>query len=171
VDLSAIGARPGLDAGAVSSVPSSPGSTANLPNVSIPIGATSTVSPSGGGNSEVCEVQTVDSGRVTPDMLIVLDRSGSMRNNGVNRWDPSVSALKTLSTSLGGSINFGLMAFPGASTVTAAPMPTQDCSGLDLIAQIACLATQAAGGVATVDTCVAGSIDVPIAASNGPAIS
>jgi hypothetical protein len=97
-------------------------------------------------------------------MLIVLDRSGSMRTNGVNRWDPSVMALKTLTSSLGSTINFGLMAYPGKSM---AAMPAQDCSTLPLLDQIACYA---AGGIATIDTCGAGSVDVPIGPNNGAKI-
>jgi hypothetical protein len=172
VNFSAIGSgNPALDAGTPNSASNTP--TGSVPVSSVPTPSTSVPSTVSGpsGGSEVCEVQSVDSGRVTPDMLIVLDRSGSMRNNGVNRWDPSVSALKSLTTSLGASINFGLMTFPGASMM-AAPKPSQDCSALtDLIEQLACLATESAGGVATMDTCVAGSVDVPIGANNGMAIA
>jgi Mg-chelatase subunit ChlD len=103
-------------------------------------------------------------------MLIVLDRSGSMKNGNVNRWDPSVMALKMITSSFGASVNFGLLAFPGKAS-TPPPMPTQDCSTItDLVAQIACIATEAAGGVARADTCVAGSVEVPIGANNGMAI-
>jgi hypothetical protein len=122
-----------------------------------------------GGNGGVCAVQTVESGRIIPDMLIVLDRSGSMRGNGVNRWDPSVMALKTLTSSLGSTINFGLMAYPGKST--AMPVATQDCSTLPLFDQIACIAAEAAGGIATLDTCGAGSVDVAIGPNNGAKIA
>jgi len=53
-----------------------------------------------------------------PDILIVLDRSGSMvglgdpRNAGKNRWMPSVSAVKKLTSELTETVAFGLMLFP-----------------------------------------------------------
>jgi hypothetical protein len=64
----------------------------------------------GGGT---CESQTVQSGRVAPDILIVLDRSLSMRMDGVNRWDPSVAGLKAITSMLQDRVSFGLMTFPG----------------------------------------------------------
>jgi len=54
----------------------------------------------------------------SPDILIVLDRSGSMvgfgdaRNAGKNRWAPSVSAVKKLTSALTETVAFGLMLFP-----------------------------------------------------------
>src|SRR4051794_8213497 len=48
--------------------------------------------------------------RVTPDILIVLDRSGSMEMNG--RWDPSVKGVESITAALDSQINFGLMTFP-----------------------------------------------------------
>lgn len=54
----------------------------------------------------------------SPDILIVLDRSGSMvgfgdvRNAGKNRWLPSVSAIRTLTSELTETVAFGLMLFP-----------------------------------------------------------
>jgi hypothetical protein len=98
-----------------------------------------------------CEVVNVDTGPVVPDMLIVLDRSGSMKQQPgvdcrkgvdilnpvtfacigidcaaaanansalcggtevVNRWDPSVAALKAVTQSLQDRVRFGLMLFP-----------------------------------------------------------
>jgi Mg-chelatase subunit ChlD len=166
--LQPVASASGLDAGT-----NVPGNVA-APNVPVGSNVPTTVTGSGGdgnGNGQVCEVQSVESGRVTPDMLIVLDRSGSMRNNGVDRWAPSVSALKQITSSLGGSINFGLMTFPGMSAAPP-PAPTQNCAALtDLLEQIACFATEAAGGVANLDTCVAGAVDVPIATNNGGAIA
>lgn len=64
----------------------------------------------GGGT---CEAQTVQSGRTAPDILIVLDRSLSMRMDGVNRWDPSVAGLKAITSMLQDRVSFGLMTFPG----------------------------------------------------------
>ncbi len=165
-------APPSLDAGAaVGSVPPAPGGAPVSPG-SVTPSAPATPSDTGG----VCEVKSVDSGRVTPDMLIVLDRSGSMRSNGVNRWDPSVMALKSITSSLGGTINFGLLAFPGTPVAgpAPAPTPTNDCSQIqDILERLACEALNigSGSGIPNVDTCVAGSLEVPIAPNNGMAIS
>jgi hypothetical protein len=45
-----------------------------------------------GGNGSVCEVIRATADPQVPDMMIALDRSGSMTQGG--RWAPSVSALK-----------------------------------------------------------------------------
>lgn len=79
--------------------------------------------PGGGGDGDSsgnCEEQIVRNDRIPPDMLIVLDRSGSMKSGNTNRWDPSVSALKQVTMQLGGGISFGLMAFPAESNSCAA---------------------------------------------------
>jgi hypothetical protein len=64
----------------------------------------------GGGQ---CLSKTVSSGRVSPDILIVLDRSLSMKMQGVNRWDPSVAGIKAITSMLADRVKFGLMTFPG----------------------------------------------------------
>jgi von Willebrand factor type A domain len=72
--------------------------------------------PSGtGGPDDTCEVQTVGTGRLAPDILIVLDRSLSMKpdDGSVNRWDPSVSAVKAITSQLQARVAFGLMTFSG----------------------------------------------------------
>lgn len=91
----------------------------------------------------VCERFEIKSGRIAPDMLIVLDRSGSMKTGDVNRWDPSVRAITTFTAALDDTINFGLMAFPGTAGVV--------------------------GGGGKV--CAAGELEVPIALDNGAAIA
>lgn len=69
---------------------------------------------SGGNNGpEICEEITVRADKVIPDILIVLDKSGSMVD-GVDRWAPSVAALKTTTAELQDRVRFGLMIFPGA---------------------------------------------------------
>lgn len=67
---------------------------------------------SAGNNDGNCQEYVVRNERVTPDMLIVLDRSGSMQSGSVNRWDPSVMAIKDVTSQLDSEINFGLMVFP-----------------------------------------------------------
>jgi hypothetical protein len=75
---------------------------------------TAGTSSGGGGNGtpSVCDGFTVNAAPTTPDMLIVLDRSGSMKRQGVNRWDPSVSAVRAATSMLEDRIRFGLMMFP-----------------------------------------------------------
>lgn len=69
--------------------------------------------PSGNGpalQEGVCEAQRAHANPVTPDMLIVLDRSGSMEDEG--RWAPSVDAVRSVTQELGDAIRFGLALFP-----------------------------------------------------------
>jgi hypothetical protein len=68
-----------------------------------------------GISGDGCEEHIVKPMRVTPDMLIVLDRSGSMQMNGVNRWDPSVMGLNAITAKLDDVVRFGLMTFPAQS--------------------------------------------------------
>jgi hypothetical protein len=58
----------------------------------------------------VCEVVLLVADPQTPDMMIVLDRSGSMQEAG--RWQPSVSAVRRVTTELETKIHFGLALFP-----------------------------------------------------------
>lgn len=59
---------------------------------------------------EVCEVVHLSADPTTPDMMIVLDRSGSMQDAG--RWMPSVSAVRSVTMQLAAQIRFGLALFP-----------------------------------------------------------
>lgn len=67
----------------------------------------------GGSGPGSCGSQAVSSGRITADILIVLDRSQSMKRLNVNRWDPSVRGIKSITSSLQDRVAFGLMTFPG----------------------------------------------------------
>jgi hypothetical protein len=100
--------------------------------------------PTPGEPQEVlCESFSVRGGRVVvPDVLIVLDRSSSMKRGEVNRWDPSVSGLKAITATLASGVRFGLMVFPGTS-----------------------------GGDGTASRCVPGSLEVPIALNNAAALA
>jgi hypothetical protein len=60
---------------------------------------------------QLCMARTVESGRLAPDILIVLDRSLSMQAE--NRWAPSVMAVQQITAELQGRVAFGLMTFPG----------------------------------------------------------
>jgi hypothetical protein len=89
------------------------------PASAAPVTSRDPVKPRGDAQAgdEVCDAIKIPSGRVTPDMLIVLDRSTSMKNAQVNRWDPSVSGIKAFTSALDASVNFGLMAFPGSGAM------------------------------------------------------
>lgn len=100
-------------------------------------GGTNTGSGTTGGLDNTCEKRAVKADKIIPDMLIVLDKSGSMVwpgctaannppqagcSNGVSttppyqmpfdRWVPSVAALKTTTAALEERVRFGLMIFP-----------------------------------------------------------
>jgi hypothetical protein len=64
----------------------------------------------------LCERRTVQSQRITPEMLIVLDRSLSMapdaNDTSTDRWDGSVTAINQTAAAFDGKINFGLLTFP-----------------------------------------------------------
>jgi hypothetical protein len=112
------------------------------------------VTPSDGmPGSDVCEVARVTADPQTPDMMIVLDRSGSMKDRNVNRWDPSVSALRKVTMQLQSKIHFGMAMFPD-------PM-AQGGGFLD------CLLDPAACDAAT---CAPGRVVVDIAPDNAAAI-
>lgn len=91
----------------------------------------------------LCDSFSVRGGRVVvPDVLILLDRSSSMKRGDVNRWDPSVSGLKAMTAALAAGVRFGLMVFPGTS-----------------------------GGTGAASRCVPGSLEVPIALDNAAALA
>ena len=61
-------------------------------------------------SGNVCEAVSLAANPQVPDMMIVLDRSGSMTEGG--RWLPSVSAVRRLTQGLQDEIRFGLTLFP-----------------------------------------------------------
>ncbi|MET0339968.1 MAG: vWA domain-containing protein [Polyangiales bacterium] len=69
------------------------------------------------GGSE-CTKRTVQPEKTTPDMLVVLDRSGSMIKNdqGTNRWAGSVEAVTEVVQTYDDRVSFGLMTFPSVNT-------------------------------------------------------
>ncbi len=75
----------------------------------------------GGTDGTMCGGGVVRAKAIVPDMLIVLDRSGSMKQKDVNRWDPSVSAVESMTAQLDDKIRFGLLMFPavGANSCVA----------------------------------------------------
>jgi len=107
-------------------------------------------------NSDVCEVVRLSANQVTPDMMIVLDRSGSMQDAG--RWSPSVSAVRKVTMELGTKINFGLALFPDPTASRGRPS-----GGL-----IDCIVDPQA--CADTSTCAAGKVVVPIGENQASAI-
>lgn len=71
--------------------------------------ATTTCVPGGG-----CGGKEVKADPVAPNLLISLDRSCSMTNQG--KWDIAVQALQTLMVTFNGKIRFGLAMFPDTVT-------------------------------------------------------
>ncbi len=112
----------------------------------------------------VCEVVHLTADPQTPDMMIVLDRSGSMSEGG--RWQPSVSAVRRVATELESKIRFGLAMFPDPKVnPMTAVTNTLDCvfqpdpqSCIDMI-------TAAAG-----DSCAPGNVVVPVGEMKAMAI-
>jgi hypothetical protein len=66
--------------------------------------------------SGTCEVVQLVAQPVIPEMMIVLDRSGSMKEK---RWTPSVSAVRRITNDLQAKIHFGLALFPDPSSLAA----------------------------------------------------
>ena len=69
---------------------------------------------------EVCEEAvniSFDQRTITPDIMLVLDRSGSMgqtlvNGNSTSKWDVMRTAVANVVSSKGDKVNFGLMMFP-----------------------------------------------------------
>jgi hypothetical protein len=72
--------------------------------------------------AEACDQANFNIARVIPDMLIVLDRSNSMFDDGY--WNPVRDAIYTVTTAMDTQIWFGLMIFPNV-------LDSSICSGLD----------------------------------------
>jgi len=99
--------------------PSTAGSTGGNPN-----GTTAGANAGTGGNSQAgtgsasgnCEEHDVAATLATPDMLIVLDRSGSMNpesnDDETDRWSGSRDAVIQVTADYDDQIRFGLMTFP-----------------------------------------------------------
>jgi hypothetical protein len=128
------------DAGAGGGSGSSPGGSGSADPGAGSDGESDAAAPSGGGGT--CEQFSIENGLVTPDMLIVLDRSSSMQGEGVDRWSPSVRGIKAITGELDDVIRFGLMAFPGRGSAGS-------------------------GGM----SCAPGTLEVPIALAAAPAIA
>jgi len=105
--------------------------------------------------TDVCGKHAVKANSATPDMLIVLDRSGSMAPNGndtrTDRWRGSRDAVVQVTGEFDDSVNFGLMTFP---TFNPSGGGGRDDDDLDVAVQ-----------------CVAGSVNVEVGPNAADAIN
>jgi hypothetical protein len=149
------GAMTGTGTAATGSSPSTGGPGAPVAGSGspvIPTAPTTTLPRSGTGDPNVCEVVQLVANPQVPDMMIVLDRSGSMQDGG--RWNPSVSAVRKITNQLQDRIRFGLALFPEDTSVNISTMTTN--GGFNISFN---------NGA----SCAPGKIVVPIAAMNaGP---
>lgn len=94
----------------------------------------------GDDSDKPCETVAVRASPVAPDVLIVLDRSASMVGvgpEGGQRWEPSVSALKKVTSELQSVIRFGLMTFPVTDMVDFNDLLSGGCGTGGLVVPIA----------------------------------
>lgn len=95
---------------------------------------------------DACSVKRVKPVLNIPDLLLVLDRSGSMNpaenNLNADRWSGSTTALVEITAAFDTRVNFGLMTFPGG--------PMRDRNR---------------------DECATGVLNVPVAPTQAPAIA
>ena len=119
----------------------------NIDRFGNPIGDAST-DPS----DDTCEKLMLPANPNSPDILIVLDRSGSMSGlgGGPNRWMPSVAAIKQLTASLTETVAFGLVTFP-------APQPAGMGGGITIPG----IGTFPGGGGGA-SSCLPGKVEVPV---------
>jgi Mg-chelatase subunit ChlD len=68
-----------------------------------------------GPRDNTCDSIQVQSDPIPTHVMVVLDASGSMYqpDDGVDRWNPAVSAVESVTASLESQLRFGLMLFPG----------------------------------------------------------
>lgn len=148
------------------------GPTSTVPVSSMPLPAAGSFAPSAPGPGSqpidgLCEVVQLVADPVVPDMMIVLDRSGSMTEGG--RWVPSVSAVRRVTSELQDRIRFGLAMFPdpAASNPATAVGGIATCfSAPDPQACIDMMTNGAANAV-----CAPGKVVVPVGESNADEIA
>ncbi len=67
----------------------------------------------GGGNDQICACRSQQVEAASPDIYIVLDRSGSMSGD---KWDEATAALDEIADELGDSLYFGLLTYANDPT-------------------------------------------------------
>lgn len=114
-------------------------------------GETTSSAGTNGTADNTCEEHVVRSERAAPDMLIVLDRSGSMNPEGndddSDRWGGSRDAVVSVTDMFDDRVRFGLMTFPEFTGNGGGGRPN--------------MATQ----------CAPGTVNVQIGSDQGPAIA
>ncbi|MFM2416121.1 MAG: hypothetical protein RL385_844 [Pseudomonadota bacterium] len=129
-----------------------------LPVITSPVALTD-----GGGDN--CLVQPIDTHGEAPDMLIVMDKSGSMAIAG--RWEPSKAAVKKLTEQYQTTVRFGLTTYPGGDLGGAIGGALGGAGGL--IGGIMIGGGGGPGGITGVG-CDGGKLDVPVAENAAPQI-
>jgi hypothetical protein len=122
----------------------------------------------GGSSSELCEVVQLVADPQIPQMMIVLDRSGSMEEG--MRWLPSVSAVKRVTTELQSKIDFGLTMFPDPANQNASTSVTSIAMCFSAPDPQACI-DMITGGSGGNPGCAPGPIVVPVGNMNAMKIS
>lgn len=125
-------------------------------------------------DEDVCDSVDIQAKPNAPQILVVLDRSGSMVGFGqppnamgamINRWDPSANAVKKLTSDLAGVANFGLMLFPGSG---GGMMGGGMMGGGITIPGLGTLPIPGPGGGGT---CTPGTVNVPVGANSAAQIA
>lgn len=121
--------------------------------------------PAAPPSGEVCHEAHVDVRPQVPDMMIVLDRSGSMGEQG--RWDPSLAAVQRVTQQLQEKIRFGLALFPAPSMGGAMDVDLESCLGMPDVN--ACVDEMLRD--IDLEACAPGRIVVPTAPQNAAPIA
>ena len=150
------GSKADVDDDTGSSTSSGKGGTSSGTKRDAGTGKTGSGSSAGDPGDNTCDALTVSARPNAPQILIVLDRSGSMvglggtQNAGRNRWQGSMNAVQKVTAQLTETVAFGLMTFPAKSGLSIPGL-----GGL--------------GGVAS--TCTPGKVDVPVATNSATMIA
>lgn len=114
------------------------------------------------GGAPSCGGELFQVSRVQANMLIVLDRSGSMMSEagGAPKWTSAVNAVRSVTSQHDAEIRFGLMMFPGTSSCSGPsyPVTVGDARAAEISAALPATATGSGTPIAAALT----------AASNAP---
>lgn len=110
-----------------------------------------------------CEGDQFVAEAVPPNVLIVLDQSGSMDNTvgGKSKWDIAVDAVDALVTDLGTSVRFGLVLYPGVGAQCTPGAVSVDVATATGAAITSALASSAPGGQTPIGDTLAPLVDYP----------
>lgn len=145
---------------------------AGAPGVLPPPQVTPVITPSEVPGKDSCEVLQLVTEPVIPEMMIVLDRSGSMTEGG--RWLPSVSAVRSVTEQLQSKIHFGLALFPdpdASRSMASAPMVNSIGECFVTPDPRACIEQFDNQGQGNSVACAPGKIFVPVAQNSATMIA